>query len=74
MVEDFRRAYVSCVNDVVRSAQGVYGFGTKQAVSVGDDAEVEGSSQFSVLGSQCSESGFISAFISECGGAPSIDE
>jgi hypothetical protein len=39
------------MNDAVAAAQSFESFGPKQTVSVGDDANEEGSSQFSVLGS-----------------------
>jgi hypothetical protein len=39
------------MNDAVAAAQSLDRFRPKQAVSVGDDANEEGSSQFSVLGS-----------------------
>jgi hypothetical protein len=56
--EDFWRADVAGVDDALRSAQGFDGFGAKQAVSVGDDADDKQfsvlSSQFSVLSSQFS--------------------
>lgn len=37
--ENFGRADVSGVNDVVRALQSCEGFGAKQSVSVGDDAD-----------------------------------
>ena len=36
--EDFGRADIAGVDDVLRSAQGFDGFGAKQAVGIGDDA------------------------------------
>ena len=52
LVENLRVADVAGVNDVFRSSQRLNGFGTKQAVRVGDDADEYGVSQFSVLSSQ----------------------
>ena len=53
-VENFGRADVSGVNDVLRALQSREGFGAKQAVSVGDDADEDGGlssrSRFSVRG------------------------
>ena len=45
LVKDFGRADVTGVNDVGGTAQSGEGIGTKQAVSVGDDADVGRSSQ-----------------------------
>jgi len=50
--QNLRRANVAGVDDVVRPAQCVEGLRTQQTMSVGDDADREGSSQFSVLSSQ----------------------
>ncbi len=49
LLENLRRANVSRVNDVLRTAQRGESFRAKQAVGVGDDADDDGSSQFSVL-------------------------
>jgi hypothetical protein len=54
LVKNLRRANVACVNDVLRPAQRLQRFRTKQPVRVGDDADEEGGSQFSVLSSQFS--------------------
>ena len=45
LLENLRRANVSCVNDVIRPAQRLQRFGTKQPVRVGDDADQNGRSQ-----------------------------
>lgn len=39
LAEDFATADVTSVNDVVRSAQGGKGFGTKQTVSIGNNPD-----------------------------------
>jgi len=50
--KNFRCANVPGVNDVFRTAQGLERFGTKQSVSVGDDADQDG--RFSVFSTQLS--------------------
>ena len=47
-VEDFRSAYVSSVDDVLGSTECVDRFGTKQAMRIRNDADDDGSSQFSI--------------------------
>jgi len=47
LVENFRIADIARVNDVLRSAQCFERFRPQQAVGVGDDADEDGSSQFS---------------------------
>jgi hypothetical protein len=50
--ENLGCANVARMNDVLRPAQNFERFGAKQAVRVGDDADEDCSSQFSVLSSQ----------------------
>ena len=54
VLENLGRADISRVNDVLRALQGSARFGAKQSVRIGDDADEDGSSQFSVLSSQFS--------------------
>src|ERR1700688_5100995 len=56
--QNLRRANVAGVDDVVRPARCVEGLSMHKTMSVGDDADREGSSQFSVLSSQFPVSGF----------------
>jgi hypothetical protein len=70
-VENFGIADIAGMNDVLRALEGSQRFGAKQAVRVGDDADDDGSSQFSA---SVLRLGFMSAFISACDGAPSMAE
>lgn len=47
LIENLRRTYVTRMNDVFRLTQRCDRFGTKQAVRVGNDADEDGSPQFS---------------------------
>ena len=49
-LENLWIADVASVDDVLRPVQDFERFGTKPAVSVGDDADEDGSSQFSDFG------------------------
>jgi hypothetical protein len=46
LLKNFRRAHISRVNDVFRSAQRLDRFGPKQPVSVGNDADDDAGSRF----------------------------
>lgn len=66
-VENFGIADIAGMNDVFRALQGSERFGAKQAVRVGDDADDDGSSRFSVLSSRFSVLGFRLAIgVHEC--------
>lgn len=65
LFKNLRRANITRMNDVAHSAQRIQCFRTKQSVGIGDDADDDGSSQFSVFP-------FMSSFISAWEGAPSI--
>lgn len=49
LVQNFRRAYIAGVNDVFGAAQCVQCLGPELPVCIGDDADQNRSSQFSVL-------------------------
>ena len=55
-VEDFGRANIAGVNDLLGSTQRCESFRTKQAMRVRDDADEDGSSQFSVSNTGCGSS------------------
>jgi hypothetical protein len=62
------------VNDAIRPAKRFNRFGPKQAVSIGDDADEDGRSQFSFLSSARDlDQPAINLFISACEGTDSID-
>ena len=61
-VKNFRGANIPGMNDGVGAAQGCDGFRTQQAMRVGDDANEEGSSQFSVLSSQFSDFRLLTSY------------
>jgi len=50
-LKNFRRAYIPGVNDVIGAPQGRQSFGPKQAVSIGNNADKNGSSQSLVFSS-----------------------
>ena len=56
LVENFRIAHIAAVNDLLRSAQRFERFRPQQSVRIGNDADKDRSSQFSVLSSQSSTS------------------
>jgi hypothetical protein len=73
-LQNFGCADIARVNDAIRPAKRFNRFGPKQAVSVGDDADEDGRSQFSFLSSARDlDQPAINLFISACEGTDSID-
>ena len=48
LIKNLGSAHIACMDDVFRAAQRYKSLGAKQAVGIGNDADEDGSSQFSV--------------------------